>query len=129
MVSLDNIIFSVTRMTFNETLGVNVLNASPSLSNVYGHLSESSTNLERGGSSTGSEQDRSPRHRINCRLSDTGILEVTSGTILRITHKRHTDTGKWYAISEDEQYIVHMVIKPQANGREVALTLTRKDRS
>lgn len=129
MVHFDNIIFSVTRMTFNEALGVNVLNASPSLSNVYGHLSESSTTLERGGGSTGSEQDRSPRYRINCRLSDTGMLEITSGTILRITHKRHPDTSKWYAITDDEQYIVHMVIKPQANGREVALTLTRKDRS
>jgi hypothetical protein len=128
MIHLDNIIFSVTRLTYNEALGTNVLNASPSLSNVYGHLYESSTTLERGGSSNGSEQDRSPRYRLNCRLNDTGIEEITSGSIIRVTHKRHPDTAKWIAVSEDEQYVIHVVNRNQAFGREVAITLTRKDR-
>lgn len=129
MISLNNVAFSVSSLVFNEQLGVNVLAPIPSLVNVYGHLVDSTGTLERNVTGNASEQERTPKYRLNCRLTDSVKEHLGFGTIIHITHKKHPDTFRWYAVTEEEQYIVHTVAQTQANGREVALMLTRKDRS
>jgi hypothetical protein len=126
MVHFNNVKFAVYTVTYDSDLGMNVLNAQPSLAYIEGHISDNMTVLERA--STSSEQERIPRYKMNCRLNSVQSETITNGSIIYITHKRHPDSKAWYEVFDEEQYVVHIKSNSTAHGREFVLYMTRKDR-
>lgn len=124
----NNVKFSVLTSQYDEDLRTRVLKPDPIISNVPGHLVDANSGLERTGSK-GSEVDRSPRYRMNVKLSDAQLEKIASGATLLITHKKHLDIAKWLLlpIDKQQQYIVQMDADSGANSRYIALSLTRKD--
>ncbi len=124
---LANVKFSVVTFAYDEDISMNVPQEDPVLRNLTAHLQDLFTDLERRH--TGSDLNRTIRFRMSVRASQAVIDGLTAGTIIRITHKKHSVSNGWVRVTTDEQYLVQDVANIDPTGKYVNIGLIVREAS